>query len=344
METHARTGDWRISTLGTAILQSRFRTLNRPATPFELMDDAISYYRENFKPLFRISLWVYIVPTVISILLLGPMLLLDATTQSGMLGTVLLDYAGLFVQLPFLMLAPILQAAFTTLAFRMLATGEPITLQSLWAKLKPRFWHLIANQTLAVLALSGIFVVIGFGFVLLALGVIFGAASLIPGSPTAALILMTVLWLIISIAVLIISAMAAVWFVILPPIIVLEERTDAITAFSRALGLVRPHFRHAVLSYLAFWGAQTVFLLAVMILSFIILGIIAGIAAIYADLEQLLSRWLFSLTQAYEAVSYIAYMFVMPPMYLMSVLLYFDLRYRSEGLDIYEVLQQGAQS
>jgi hypothetical protein len=28
-------------------------------------------------------------------------------------------------------------------------------------------------------------------------------------------------------------------------------------------------------------------------------------------------------------------------MYLTSILLYFDLRYRNEGLDIYEVLQRG---
>lgn len=344
METQTGTGDWRIETQGTAILQSRFRTLARPATPFELMDDAISYYRENFRPLFRISLWIYIVPTIVSILLLGPMLLLDARTQGGMLGTILLDYAGLFIQLPFLMLAPVLQAAFTTLAFRMLAMGEPITLQSLWAKLKPRFWHLIANQLLAVLALSGIFVAIGLGYALLALGVIFGVASLIAGSPTLGIALISTLLLVVSIGVLVIAAMATVWFVILPPIIVLEERTDAITAFSRAFDLVRPHFKHAVLSCLAFWGAQAVFILAVMLLSFIILGIIIGIAAIYADLEQLLSRWLFSLNQLYESVSYIAYMFVMPPMYMMSVLLYFDLRYRSEGLDIYEVLQQSAQS
>jgi hypothetical protein len=52
METHAQSGDWRITTRGAAILQSRFRTLARPATPFELMDDAVSYYRENFRPLF----------------------------------------------------------------------------------------------------------------------------------------------------------------------------------------------------------------------------------------------------------------------------------------------------
>jgi len=53
METHAQSGDWRITTRGAAILQSRFRTLARPATPFELMDDAVSYYRENFRPLFK---------------------------------------------------------------------------------------------------------------------------------------------------------------------------------------------------------------------------------------------------------------------------------------------------
>jgi hypothetical protein len=40
-------------------------------------------------------------------------------------------------------------------------------------------------------------------------------------------------------------------------------------------------------------------------------------------------------------LSYVAYMLVMPAMYLTSILLYFDLRYRNEGLDIYEVLQRG---
>ncbi|GIV11165.1 MAG: hypothetical protein KatS3mg020_0656 [Fimbriimonadales bacterium] len=343
METQTGTGDWRIQTQGTAILHSRFRTLVRPATPFELMDDAVSYYRENFRSLFRISLWIYIVPTIVSILLIGPMLLLDATTQSGMIGSILLEYGGLFIQLPFLTLAPMLQSAFTTLAFRMLATGEPITLPSLWSKLKPRFWRLMANQMLAGLVLSGIFIAIGLGYMLLVLGVILGVASLIAGSPTLSIVLVSTLLIVVSVVALVIAAMATVWFMFLPPIIVLEERTGPIKAFSRAFELVRPNFKHAVVSYLVFLGIQAVFILSVMLLSIIILGVIVGIASIYADWRQLLPRWLFSLNQIYESVSYITYMFVMPPMYLMSVLLYFDLRYRSEGLDIYEVLQQSAQ-
>jgi hypothetical protein len=341
METQARSGDWRVSTLGTAILQSRFRTLLRPATPFELMDDAVSYYRENFKPLFRISLWVYLLPIIVSLLLLAPMVYFDATSGGNPLGSILVEYLGLFLLLPYLFVAPIVQAAFTTLAFRMIAVGEPITLRTLWERLKPRFWHLIANQLLAMLALSGLYIVLFLGYFLLALAAVFGAAALAGNSPTLGIILMSTLLLIISIPTLVLAALINVWFMILPQIVVLEERTDAITAFSRALELVRPNLKHAVLSCLAFWGAQTVFMLAVMFLSFLILGIVIGIIAIYADPEQIFTRWWLSINQLYESLSYVAYMFVMPAMYLTSILLYFDLRYRNEGLDIYEILQRG---
>jgi hypothetical protein len=63
--------------------------------------------------------------------------------------------------------------------------------------------------------------------------------------------------------------------------------------------------------------------------------------SIYVDFEQLLERWALTLNQVYELLSYVAYMLVMPAMYLTSILLYFDLRYRNEGLDIYEALQRG---
>jgi len=341
METQARSGDWRVSTLGTAILQSRFRTLLRPATPFELMDDAVSYYRENFKPLFRISLWVYLIPIVFSLLLLAPTVYLDATSGGNPLGSMLVEYLGLFLLLPYLFVAPIVQAAFTTLAFRMIAVGEPITLRTLWERLKPRFWHLIANQLLAMLALSGLYTVLFLGYFLLALAAVFGAMALAGNSPTLGIILMSTLLLIISIPTLVLAALINVWFLILPQIVVLEERTDAVTAFSRAFELVRPNLKHAVLSCLAFWGAQTVFMLAVMFLAFLILGIVIGIIAIYADPEQIFTRWWLSINQLYESLSYVAYMFVMPAMYLTSILLYFDLRYRNEGLDIYEILQRG---
>jgi len=341
METHAHSGDWRITTRGAAILQSRFRTLARPATPFELMDDAVSYYRENFRPLFMISLWVYLIPITVSILLLIAVLFLEGISPYGVLVAVGLDYLGLFLLLPYLILVPMVHAAFTTLAFRMLAVGEPITLRALWERLKPRFWQLVANQLLAMLALGGIYFVAWLGYFLLVLAVIFAVGALAGGSPTLAIVLSSVLLLVVTIPTLVLAAMATVWFTILPQIIVLEERTDAITAFSRAVELVRPNLKHATLSCLAFWGIYAVFSIAVVIVVFILLGIIVGILSIYSDIEQVLARWALSLSQVYESLTYVAYMLVMPAMYLTSVLLYFDLRYRNEGLDIYEVLQRG---
>lgn len=341
METHARTGDWRISTLGTAILQSRFRTLSRPATPFELMDDAVSYYRENFKPLFRISLWVYLIPIVFSLLLLVPIVYLDATSAGNPFISLALDYLGVVLMLPYLLVAPVVHAAFTTLAFRMLAVDEPITLSALWARLKPRFLQLVLNQFLATFALIGAYAVLFVGyfiFTIVAIGVV---ASVAGGSPTLTIILLSTLLLVVTISTLILAAMINVWFVILPQIVVLEDGVDAISAFSRAFALVRPNFKHAVLSCLAFWGAQTVFLVAIMLLLSLLLGIIMGLIAIFTEPEQIFTRWWISINQLYESLSYIAYMFVMPAMYMTSILLYFDLRYRSEGLDIYEVLQRG---
>lgn len=339
METQARTGDWRITTLGTAILQSRFRTLNRPATPFELMDDAVSYYRENFKTLFRISLWTYLIPIIFSLLLLAPILYFDATSSQMSLGSIIVEYLGLLLLLPYLAVAPLVQAAFTTLAFRKLAQGEPVTLRSLWQTLKPRFWQLIANQLLASMALGGIFIVLGIAAFAVILVLSVATTSIIPPSPTLGIALFAVTGITIAILFLVVAAMATVWFIILPQIIVLETNTDALTAFSRAFELIRPHFKHAVLSCLAFWGAQAVFLLSVQLLTALILGILVGIIAIYSDIEQVFSRWWLSLNQVYESMSYVAYMLVMPAMYMTSILFYFDLRYRSEGLDIYEALQ-----
>jgi hypothetical protein len=344
METHAQSGDWRVTTRGAAILQSRFRTLTRPATPFELMDDAVSYYRENFRTLFTISLWVYLIPITLTFLLLIPMVFLDASTAGGLFAAIALDYLGLFLLLPYLVVAPMVHAAFTTLAFRMLAVGEPITLRALWGRLKPRFWQLIANQLLAALALGGIYLALGVGYLLLVLAVVVGVGALVGGSPTLAIVLVSVLLLVVTIPTLVLAAMAAVWFVILPQIIVLEERTDAITAFGRAVELVRPNLRHATLSCLAFWGVYAVFSIAVMIIVILLLGIIIGVMSIYVDIEQLLARWSLTLNQVYEVLSYVAYMLVMPAMYLTSILLYFDLRYRNEGLDIYEVLRRGEES
>ncbi|MDM7460179.1 MAG: hypothetical protein P3X24_000775 [bacterium] len=342
MESQARTGDWRITTLGTAILQSRFRTLNRPATPFELMDDAVSYYRENFKTLFRISLWTYLIPIIFSLLLLAPILYFDATSSQMSLGSIIVEYLGLLLLLPYLTVAPLLQAAFTTLAFRKLAQGEPITLRSLWETLKPRFWQLIANQLLAGMALGGIVLILGVAAFVMILSMSFATTAIMASTPTLGIALFAVTTIAIAILFLVIAAMATVWFIILPQIIVLETNTDALSAFSRAFELIRPHFKHAVLSYLAFWGVQAVFMLSVQVLAVLILGVLVGVIGIYSDIEQALSRWWLSLNQLYESVTYVTDMFVMPMMYMTSILFYFDLRYRSEGLDIYEALRVDA--
>ncbi|MGQ9656509.1 MAG: hypothetical protein ACUVV1_01240 [Fimbriimonadales bacterium] len=343
METRAQSGDWRITTHGAATLQSRFRALARPATPFELMDDSISYYRENFRPLFRISLWIYLIPIAISLVFLIPIALLSASaaSQDAYFAAILVDYLGLFLTLPYLTVAPIVQAAFTTLAFRMLAVGESITLRGLWERLKPRFWHLIANQLLAFMALSVILGALGLGYLLGVVAIVAGVGALAGGSPTVAIVLLSAMLLVVSIPALVLAALVNVWFLILPQIIVLEERTDAISAFKRAVELIRPNLRHATLSCLAFWGVQAVFMLAVMLLAYILLLLVVWIMSIYTDLEQVLGRWFLTLGQLNESINYIAYMLVMPAMYMTSILLYFDLRYRNEGLDIYEVLRQG---
>ncbi|MCX7993568.1 MAG: hypothetical protein N2651_07840, partial [Fimbriimonadales bacterium] len=310
------------------------------ATPFEMMDDAVSYYRENLRPLFYISFWVYLIPTIVTIIMLAPATYFSA--QPGAMGATwysILDALVNLGLLPYLIIAPMVHAAFTTLAFRMLAIGEPITLRALWSRLKPRFWNLVGNQILALMAVGGISFIIGFGWFILFIAITAGAAALFPG--VAGLVIAASLSVIISAAALVLLALGCVWFVILPQIIVLEERTDAVTAFSRAFDLVRPHLRHAVLSLLAFWGAQAVFTLAVSCLVVLALTIIGWLLAVSTSVEDLLSRWIIPLSQAYEATSYISYMLVMPAFYLTSILLYFDLRYRREGLDIYEVLQRG---
>lgn len=340
METQTRTSDWRISTLGTAVLQSRFRVLQRPATPFELMDDAISYYRENFQPLLRISLWIYIVPLVASIVLTVPALVMSRSPESVALFN-LLDFVLLILfYLPYLMIATPVHAALTTLAFRMIAEGEPITWQGLWQRLKPRLGTLLVNQLLLANPLYALIVlVLGLGYLVFFFVAATFAGIAASGSPTLLVILFMALLVGGSLAFLVIAAMALVWFIILPQIIVLEPNVDAFSAFSRAYRLISANYKHAVLSCLTFWGVYAVISIALTILIGLLLVIAGWIIAIYTDLEALLTRWIAPLGQIYKAGTYLAYMLVMPAMYLTSVLLYFDLRYRLEGLDIYAVLQ-----
>ncbi|MDW8106863.1 MAG: hypothetical protein RMK45_05220 [Armatimonadota bacterium] len=341
METQTRTSDWRISALGTAMVQSRFRALQRPATPFELMDDAISYYRENFKPLFRISMWVYIPPLVVSTLMLLPAITLSRTPETVMLFN-LLDFAlALFFYLPYFLVASFIHSAFTTLAFQMIPAGEPITLKTLWERLQPRLGTLILNQMAAFVLIGVIGFALGVGFTLFFLATALGVPALMGGgSPTLTVALLFSLLTVGTIVFLVVAAMALVWFIILPQIVVLEPNVSATAAFSRTFELVRANYMHAVLCCLAFWGLYTVLSISLSILILLILAIVGGLIAIVAGPESVLTRWLTPLTQGLEVASYIPYMVLMPAMYLTSILLYFDLRYRREGLDVYEALQK----
>ncbi len=342
-----RVGDWRTQETEAGLLQSRFRLMVRPMTPFEMMDDAVAIYRERFAPLVRISVWIYIIPAILSLLTLFPVAYLE--WQSGgifsseapgaeFLGVMFLEYGSLCLIYPFFMVAPMLQSAATTAVLPYILEGkQPITLGFVWSLIKPRFWHLIANQLLAYMALTVVYVaVIAFfalSFIVLTVGI---AQMGLP--PTLSLILVLTLSLVITVVGLVGLAMGSVWFIILPQVIILEPNTDAISAFNRAFELVRANFKHAVVSCLLFWGLQTVVYFAVYAAVFLIIGIAVLILSFAYDLETLFLNYYFTWGQLIEVLSYLGYLLVMPAMYLTSVLLYYDLRYRREGLDIQQLL------
>jgi hypothetical protein len=344
MERYQETvaGDWRVAG-ELEFRRSRFHWLTRPMSPFEMMDDAVAFFRENFALMAKASILLYAPLLGLFLLALIPIVLLNATTRTPQpfapadiiqAGSVCLAY-------PYFFVAPALHAAIVALIAQMCLQDAPITPRTVWERLKPRFWHLIANQLLAFLALGAINLAIGIFFAILIVLLFVGAGVGAAGTGVSAgLILGLSGALILSILWVVAVAMVTVWFAILPPIVVLEPNTDALTAFNRAFQLVGRNYRHAVLTYLAFIGFQTVVYFAAYILVAIIIGIAAGLIAVYSDLEAFFLRWNATLSQVFNILYYTGFVLLMPMMYMSSILLYYDLRYRYEGLDIEQSLAQ----
>ncbi|GBC93675.1 hypothetical protein HRbin15_02177 [bacterium HR15] len=335
-------GDWRVAS-EAGLTHSRFYWLTRPMSPFEMMDDAVAFFRENFSVMAKASILLYAPLIILVLITLIIIVALNATarTPQPFAPADLIYLASVCLAYPYFFVAPALHAAIISLIAHMRLQNEPVTLRSVWERLKTRFWHLIANQLLAFIVLGGINLVIGiFFFALLFLllatigvtaGTAGGAFSVIIGLIGA--LLLSILWVVAI-------AMATVWFIILPQIVVLEPNTDALTAFNRAFQLVGKNYRHAVLSYLAFIGFQTVVYLAAYMLLIMVVAIAVLIIHTYFDLDAFFMRWSATLNQSYNLITYVGFALLMPMMYLTSFLLYYDLRYRIEGLDIEQALTQ----
>ncbi len=335
-------GDWRIT--GEAeLIRSHFQWLTRPMSPFEMMDDAVAFFRENFSLMAKASVLVYAPLLLLMVLTLPVVVALNATTRTPQpfAPADLIYLFSMCLAYPYFFVGPALHAAVTSLIAHMRLQNETITIRSVWERLKPRFWHLIANQMLALIALSIINVAIFVIFFVLiaAVFVAVGIGTSTTGS-TAGLIIGLMGALLLSILWVVAVAMITVWFAILPQIVVLEPQTDALTAFNRAFQLVGKNYRHAVLTYLAFTGFQTVVYFAAYAMVGIIIIIIGLIINAYFDVDSFLMRWNATINQLSNLLYYTGFVLLMPMMYLSSFLLYYDLRYRYEGLDIERVLVQ----
>ncbi len=333
--------DWRVGE--AELVRTRYQWLLRPMSPFEMIDDAVAFYRENFPVMAKASVLVYAPLLTLVLVTLVPIVVLNATTRTPQpFATAdIIYFASVCLAYPFLFITPALHAAVTSLVAAMRLQGEPVTIRSVWARLKPRFWHLIANQLLAVIALAILHVVIGIFFVILFIGLFMAVGvSATGGGGTTSLILAMLGSLFITILWVIAAAAVSVWFFILPQIVILEPNTDALTAFDRAFRLVGRNFRHAFLSALALIGFHAVALTA----SYLLVGMLAGLGYLivrtYFDPEAFFLRWNSSLNQAFNLLYYLGFSLLMSVMYMTSFLLYYDLRYRYEGMDIRLALAQ----
>lgn len=336
----ARGDDWGsgYSVEGTS-LRTQFGALMRPMTVQEMMDDAIALYREGFGTMLRISFWCYLPFLGIGILLLVPIIYLDSTT-SPILGSewtvgYLVASCSSFLLLPGYLFAPGIQSAMISLTAHRMIQGENPTVREVWRQFKPQFWNLIANQLLAMMLFALItvilYIVMLFGFI--AWAALIGLTAGGGGGGTGTVILLFVGLFLLFVLISVLAAAGIMWMTILPQIIVLEG-ADAISAFGRAWNLVKTQYKRAIGCCLAFWGVQTIFLVALYLLLFIILGILIGLASVYGKPEELIIKWMGTGSQFFNILSYLSYIVLMPPMCLCTLMFYYDLRFRHEGLDI----------
>ncbi len=243
-----------------------------------------------------------------------------------------LECGSLCLLFPYLVIAPPFQAMATSWAAYRFLQGEPVnSLREVWDAVRPRLGQLIANQLLAFMVLGLIYVVIG---VMAGIGAVAGAVAI--GSlglgGTASLIMLMLFYLLGTIVLLLLTALATVWVIILPQIILFEPETDALTAFSRAFTLVGKIFGMHLSSCLLFWAFQgVVYLSAYMFLGLVVLTVAGLLYAYGVDLQALYMRWANTFGNLVDVVKHVVFALVYPAMYLTSFFFYFDLRYRAGG-------------
>lgn len=335
----ARGDDWGsgYSVEGTS-LRARFGALMRPMTVQEMIDDAIALYREGFGTMLRISFWCYLPFLGLSVLLLIPIIYLDLTTSPTLSSDFSMGYlvasCSSFLLLPGYVFAPGVQSAMVSLTAHRMIQGEDPTVREVWRQFKPQFWNLIANQLLAMLILGFLYgvlyVIMLFGMIAWIALIGVGAGA---GGGTGMVILMMVGLIILVALMTVLAAAGIMWMTILPQVIVLEG-ADAITAFGRAWNLMKTQYKRAIGCCLAFWGISAVFFIAIYLLLFILIGILIGLASTYGNPDELITKWMGTGSQFFNVISYLSYIVIMPAMCLCTLMFYYDLRFRREGLDI----------
>ncbi len=337
-------GDMRTTGTQSGLVRSEFKWLLRPASPVEMMDDALALYRENFPLMARASLLLYLFPIALTLLLLMPTVYLEATRPAAevIAPALMLECCSWTLIAPYFLVATPLHSVIVSLIGYYRLQGQTITLAQVWAQIKPRLGHLVANQLLAYVVLGIAYFILYIGFAVVFVGG--GVAMAVAGGGSLSAAVFAALWMLgLSIVFLLLAAAVSVWFIFLPQVLIFEPKTDALSAFSRAFRLVQGNFRHAFLSCLYFWALQTVVVLAVYMLLIILVGLALWVVSIYVgDPFQIYSQWANTVGKVSNVLTYLGFMLVMPAMYLTSFFLYFDLRYRQEGLDIQQILAQGA--
>jgi len=336
-------GDWRTAAPNeSGLLRSEFKWLLRPTTPYEMLDDSIALYREYFPPLFKLSFLIFLFPIVLTILFLIPITIIEVRFSTATITSALLTFGLTVLILPYLAIASPLQAMTSAyLAYRFLQ-GQPVrSLREMWQAVRPRLWTLIWNQFLVMFLLGVAHATLGIVFLIAMVSALVGIALWNLGS--AASLLLTMMFMLgLVIAWIVTSALITMWVIVLPQIILFEPQVDALTAIARAIALVRPNFRHVFLSCILFWAFQGVLYLSAYMCLILVVSVMAMVMHAYGvDIANTYLRFANTFGNLVDVVSYVVFVFVMPPVYLSSFFLYFDLRYRTEGLDIAQVLTHG---
>ncbi|MCS7065746.1 MAG: hypothetical protein NZL85_05660, partial [Fimbriimonadales bacterium] len=214
-------GDWRM-TGEVELTRSRFYWLTRPMSPFEMMDDAVAFFRENFAVMSKASILIYSPLIILLLLTLIPIVMLNALTRTPqpLAPADLIQLFSVCLAYPYFFVGPALHAAVTSLIAHMRLQNEKITVRSVWERLKPRFWHLIANQLLAFIILAFFNILIFLFFLLLFLALFAVTGVGLAAGFTAGVIFFLLGGLLIAILWVVAVAMVTVWFAILPQIVV----------------------------------------------------------------------------------------------------------------------------